>query len=188
MRTFAATRIHGFAVQWKQAEKSSAQHTGDIAMKKWILSTVAAGALAVGGAASAQDLGSVINSVIGSVFGTQQSYSYGTNTYYTDQYGRTIYVDQYGRHLIAQPNAGVTYDQWGRPVYNSQVYQGQVYQGQVYNGGYGSYGYSTAPQYPAYGTYGSGNYAYGYGTNSWDRDGDGISNSRDRWPDDRRYY
>jgi hypothetical protein len=155
-------------------------------MKKWILTTVAAGALARGGAASAQDLGSVINSVIGSVFGTQ-SYNYGTNTYYTDQYGRQVYVDQYGRHVVVTQAPTVTYDQWGRPVYNSQVYNGQVLQGQVYGSGYGQYGYSTQPQYPTYGTYGSGNYAYGYG-NSWDRDGDGISNTRDRWPDDRRYY
>lgn len=152
-------------------------------MKKWILSTVAAGALAVGGAASAQDLGSVINSVIGSVFGTQQS-NYGTNTYYTDQYGRQVYIDQYGRHVVVTQYPSTTYpsatypatvygavttDAWGRPVYTQPYSYGQQYpQDRAY--GYGSYG------------------TYAYGGSTWDRDGDGISNSRDRWPDDRRYY
>jgi hypothetical protein len=144
-------------------------------MKKTILSAVAAGALAVGGAASAQDLGTAIGNVLGSVFGAptynygNNGYyghgtaipgvvatpSYGYNTTYVDAYGRQVYVDPYGRHIVQQNHnlyGGVTYDAWGRPVYNQ-----------------------------SYGT-------YAYGGNSWDRDGDGIANTRDRWPNDRRYY
>lgn len=150
-------------------------------MKKIFLTAVAAGALAAGGAASAQDIGAVIGNIFG--YGTPQ-YSYGTqypygtpatpavvagtqpyygsqpyyrnqpyNTVYVDQYGRQVYVDQYGRHIVQSNGTGYQTDAWGRPVYN------------------------TTP----YGT-------YAYGGSNWDRDGDGIANTRDRWPDDRRYY
>lgn len=151
-------------------------------MKKFILSAVAAGAMAVGGAASAQDFGTAIGQVLGSVFGAPTynygnygnygtygynqygqvipgvvatTPSYGYNTTYVDAYGRQVYVDRYGRHVVQQsavPHGAVGYDAWGRPVYSQP-----------------------------YGT-------YAYGSNSWDRDGDGIANTRDRWPDDRRYY
>jgi hypothetical protein len=143
-------------------------------MKKFIATAIAAGAMVAGGAASAQDLGSIIAGVLG--FG-QPQYSYGQPHYgygqpqysyggpavvagaqqmYIDQYGRTFYYDQWGRQVFVQgaqqqQQQIVGYDQWGRPVYGT-----------------------------------SGQYAYG--NRSWDRDGDGVSNSRDRWPDDRRYW
>ncbi|RYF15511.1 MAG: hypothetical protein EOO30_14385 [Comamonadaceae bacterium] len=155
-------------------------------MKKIFLTAVAAGALAAGGAASAQDIGAVIGNIFG--YGTPQ-YSYGTqypygapatpavvagtqpyygnrqpyNTVYVDQYGRQVYVDQYGRHVVQSNN-----------VYGNNAYGGAVYQG---TDAWGRPVYNTAP----YGT-------YAYGGSNWDLDGDGIANTRDRWPDDRRYY
>jgi hypothetical protein len=154
-------------------------------MKKLIVMAAAAGALAVGGAASAQDFGSVLGSIFG--FGTPQ-YSYGTpqypygapqypyggsspavvagtvpygSTVYVDQYGRQVHVDQWGRHVVIQqqPQSStyiVGYDQWGRPIYGASPYGSNTY----------------------------GNYAY---ANPNDRDGDGVLNRYDRWPDDRRY-
>ena len=121
-------------------------------MRKSILTAVALGALAFGGAASAQSLGSVIGDAIHDIFGIGQP---SPNSTYVDQYGRRVYVDAYGRHIVQpSPNVygGVAYDAWGRPVY-------------------------TAP---------AGNYAYSAPT--WDYDGDGIANSRDRWPDNSRYW
>lgn len=154
-------------------------------MKKFILTAVAAGALAVGGAASAQDLGGILGSLFG--FGTQTYPTYNSGipavvagtqphgaTVYTDQYGRQFYYDQYGRQVVVQQQNTynnpviVGYDSWGRPVYGQRQY--------------GTTQYGT----PQYGTSQYGTYAYG--TNSWDRDGDGIANTRDRWPDDRRYW
>lgn len=135
-------------------------------MKKLVATALAAGALAGATAASAQDLGSVIANVLG--FGTPQySYTYPQQQMYRDNYGRTFYYDQYGRQVYVNqaPQQIVGYDQWGRPVYNA-----------TYGGTYGTYG-----SYGGY-TYG-GNYAY----NQWDRDGDGVANQYDRWPDDRRY-
>lgn len=99
-------------------------------MKKLILSALAAGALAAGGAASAQDLRSMFPGVFGEpstpavVAGT---YPYGT--VYVDRYGRQVYVDQYGRHVIQSSgaiNGGVGYDAWGRPIYNNP-YGGTYY-------------------------------------------------------------
>lgn len=156
-------------------------------MKKFIATAIAAGAMAVGGAASAQDLGSVIANVLG--FGqptynygygypnTYPNYNYGNHNYYggtptypavvAQPYGNSVYVDPYGRQVHVQPNATTTYhagyDAYGRPIYRDG------------NGNITYIGGST-----------SGNYAYS--NRSWDRDGDGIANNRDRWPDDRRYY
>lgn len=130
-------------------------------MKKILAATaIAAGALGAAGTASAQDIGSVISNILGIAGVTQQA----PNSYYVDQYGRQVYVDQYGRHLLVQNNTYgsviVGYDQWGRPVYGNN-----------------SYSYS-AP------VYSWGQYAQ---NRSWDYDGDGVSNSRDRWPTDPRY-
>lgn len=147
-------------------------------MKKFILTAVAAGALAVGGAASAQDLGGILGSLFG--FGTPGYPTYNSGipavvagtqgqTVYTDQYGRQVYYDQYGRQVIMQQNSYsnpvvipnptvIGYDSYGRPIHG----------------------------HTQYGTSQYGNYAYGSST--WDRDGDGIANTRDRWPDDRRYW
>jgi hypothetical protein len=143
-------------------------------MKKFITAAVAAGALAAGGAASAQDFGSIIANIfgLGQPTYTQPNYGYGT-------YGgpavvapqAQIYADQYGRRFY--------YDQYGRQVYLSAAPQQQQQQQII---GYDSYGRPV---------YGSSSYAYGgtyNGYNSWDRDGDGIANTRDRWPDDRRYW
>lgn len=176
-------------------------------MKKYILTAVAAGALAVGGAASAQDFGTVISNIFGFggptyqtyptyptypsyspstpavVAGTQPYYgtygnhnAYPNNTYgsashggqvYVDQYGRHVTIDQYGRHVLVQPSTstyGITgYDQWGRPIYGTTTYSTTTY-------GTTTYGNNV------------------YSGRSWDRDGDGVANSRDRWPDDRRYW
>lgn len=84
-------------------------------MKKFILSAVAVGALAVGGAASAQDLGGVIGSIFG--FGTPPA-TVQPGSIYIDQYGRQVAVDQFGRHRLLQSAVGIVgYDAWGRPVY-----------------------------------------------------------------------
>ena len=155
-------------------------------MKKFILGAVAAGALAVGGAASAQGLGGILDNIFGYgsgnqgysqsqpavvagtvPHGTQGSVPHGTQLY-ADQYGRQFYYDQYGRQVFVQTTTTtsshgiVGYDSWGRPVYGTT---------NVYNNVYGS------------------NHYGGYAANrSWDRDGDGIANTRDRWPDDGRYW
>jgi hypothetical protein len=145
-------------------------------MKKFILTAVATGALAFGGAASAQDVGSAILNLFGL---GQPTYNYGygygapsvaQGQVYRDTYGRTFYYDQYGRQVYlnnySAPQTIMGYDQWGRPVYNG----GQTY----------SYG----------GNYPYGAYSYGgnYSSRSWDYDGDGVDNSRDRWPNDPRYW
>ncbi|HET8746029.1 MAG TPA: hypothetical protein VFM98_10515 [Ramlibacter sp.] len=134
-------------------------------MKKYIAMAVAAGALGVGGAASAQDFGTVIGNLFGFGQPTYTYPSYGrdipavvagtvpygsTNRVFIDQYGRQVYIDAYGRQVLAQPSTpyGVTgYDAWGRPIY--------------------------------------GNVAL---ADPNDRDRDGMPNYRDRWPDDSRYW
>ncbi len=135
-------------------------------MKKWIAAAAAAGALGIAGTASAQDLGNIIANVLG--FGTPQySYNQGIPAVVApSQPQQRLYSDAYGRQFY--------YDQYGQQIYVQSTQQIV---------GYDQWGrpvYGSAPQYP----YGGG-YAYG---NSWDRDGDGIANSRDRWPDDRRYW
>lgn len=140
-------------------------------MKKLIATALAAGALTAGGAASAQDFGSVIANILGF---TTPSYNYGygygtpapavvapRQQIYADQYGRQFYYDQYGRQVYLNNNTQqiVGYDSWGPPIY------GQA----------GQYAYNQ----PYYGT---------QPYNSWDRDGDGVANSRDRWPDHRAYW
>jgi len=86
-------------------------------MKKFILSAVAAGALAVGGAASAQDLGGVIGSLFG--FGSPPA-AVQPGSVYIDQYGRQVAVDQFGRHRILQSAVGIVgYDAWGRAIYGN---------------------------------------------------------------------
>ena len=145
-------------------------------MKKFIATALAATALAAGSAASAQDLGSLISNIFG--FGsTQQGVVAGQ--VYADQYGRHFYYDQYGRQVYIQNQTQqiVGYDQWGRPVYGTQQQQPS------HIVGYDQWGR------PVYGN--GGSYAYGgtwNGQNQWDRDGDGVANHQDRWPDDRRYW
>jgi hypothetical protein len=139
-------------------------------MKKFIATTIAAAGLAIGGAASAQDLGNVIGTILNLAIGgdvTQPS-----TQVYADAYGRHFYYDQYGRQVYIQNinrYGSITgYDAWGRPIYGGATY-GNVYPS------YGTYGYS----YPST--------QYSYNTRSWDYDGDGVSNTRDRWPNDPRY-
>jgi hypothetical protein len=129
-------------------------------MKKTILAAVAAGALAVGGAAGAQDLGSIISNIFGlgqSVYGNGPlvgSVPSGA-TIYADQYGRQFYYDQYGRPVFVeggtQPIVG--YDNQGRALYGGTVFPGQ----------------------------------YGAQSGLVDRDGDGVADVHDRWPNDSRY-
>ena len=78
-------------------------------MKKLIATAVAAGTLAFGAAASAQDLGNVIANILG--FDTP-TYNYGTpavvagqQQIYRDTYGRHFYYDQYGRQVYVQSAA-----------------------------------------------------------------------------------
>jgi hypothetical protein len=150
-------------------------------MRKLFATAIAAGAVAISGAASAQDVGTVIANLFG--LGTP---TYGYNSgypavvapqqqLYRDTYGRTFYYDQYGRQVylnsVSSGSQFMGYDAWGRPVYSSSTSTpAYVYGGNYpYNSGY------------AY------NNGYAYNSRSWDRDGDGISNGRDRWPDDPRY-
>ena len=150
-------------------------------MKKLIATVIAVGALAAGGTASAQDFGSVIANLFG--WGTpayNQPYGYGTPSYsygtpavvassqvqiYSDAYGRQFYYDQYGRQVYLQTTQQqiVGYDTWGRPIYGTV--------------------HSNTGQY----AYGGSTYGSTYGS-TWDRDGDGIANTRDRWPNDPRYW
>lgn len=123
-------------------------------MKKFILSAVAAGALAVGGAASAQDLGGVIGSLFG--FGSPPA-AVQPGSVYIDQYGRQVAVDQFGRHRILQSAVGIVgYDAWGRPVY------GQI----------GSRSSNSAVR------------AVVGAAQAGDNDGDGVINLHDRMPND----
>jgi hypothetical protein len=100
-------------------------------MKRFILSAVAVGALALGGAASAQDifgLGNVLPQILGNVglggvggvgsdipavvAGTPQA----GGSVYADAYGRRIYVEPSGRQVALDAN-GTYVDQFGRRVY-----------------------------------------------------------------------
>src|SRR4051794_20646703 len=107
-------------------------------MKKLLFSAVAAGALVVGGAASAQDPGAVLKSGLGigvPTYGSPQ-YAYGNPPPYVvdpvqgngsggwiDAYGREVVVTPYGRQLAGGAPvaaAGVTgYDVYGRPIYGN---------------------------------------------------------------------
>lgn len=156
-------------------------------MKKSILLAMAAGALAIGSAASAQVYGwpgqpaystPATPAVVAgtgyappSQYGNHNAYpdTYGNNSYpgtygnqvYVDPYGRQVTYDQYGRQVYVQPNTGsygiVGYDQWGRPLYGTTT--------------------TTTTYGTVHGSLGS----------PGDRDGDGVANVNDRWPDDRRY-
>lgn len=151
-------------------------------MRRFILSAVAAGAVAFAGAASAQGFGGVLNDLFG--FGQPAHPTYsgagipavvaGTQPYgsgvYVDPHGRQVTTDRYGRQVVVQPNRGTYgitgYDAWGRPVYGSAP---------VPYGHPGNYG--------SYGNYGN----YAWAGQPGDKDGDGVPNVHDRWPDDARY-
>jgi hypothetical protein len=197
-------------------------------MRKFIYSAVAAGALAFGGAASAQDIiGNVLGSILGNVGTTGAapavvapgSYPYGT--VYTDQYGRRVQVDQYGRHVVIDNNVygnnvygtqgshggRVAYDQYGRSIaldqfgtyrdsYGRRI-QVDAYGRQVLLDQYGSYRdqhgrtvYLGANGQPQYVEQNGQLMAYSSTTvaRRGDRDGDGVRNRVDRYPDDPRWY
>lgn len=150
-------------------------------MKKYIAMAVAAGALAVGGAASAQDLGTIISNVLG-IGNSYPTYNnapavvagtvpYGTQVY-QDQNGRQFYYDQYGRQVIVSGGIQwniVGYGANGEPLYGTDAYN------PGYNGRFGNFG-------------NYGNYAYGSNPYLNDRDGDGVPDAYDRYPDDPRYH
>ena len=134
-------------------------------MKKFILIAAAAGALAAGGSAFAQD-----KVIPGSMYDMMrvppaaqtnpegvraQTLPSGQRVFIDDQ-GRQVYVDEYGRQVI--PGI-IGYDAWGRAIMGSSTYPG-------------NYAYS-------------GNYPYARSRR--DRDGDGVPNRADRYPDDPRY-
>ena len=88
-------------------------------MKKFVLTALATAALAVAGAASAQDLTDMLNHAI-----TGQQYVppvVNGTPIYVDQYGRQVYRDAAGREVLVQSQPGgygiVGRDAWGRPVY-----------------------------------------------------------------------
>ena len=128
-------------------------------MKKFIFSAVAAGALAFGSTASAQDLGAILSNILG--FGQP---NYGAveqgvvvtphGQVHTDAYGRRVYVDPNGRQYGIPQGAEVANDAYGRPMYRD-----------------------------AY-----GRWAYVVSGSPYDRDGDGVADNGDRWPDDRRRW
>lgn len=139
-------------------------------MKKAILSAIAVGAFAIGGAAQADLIDSVGNT-ISRIFGVPyapvpNAAAPVANSVYTDAYGRRFQVDAYGRHIPLE-QFGSYRDAWGRTVYlganNQPVWIEQ--NGQLI-------------------PYSSGTYAMGP---SFDRDGDGIANEYDRFPNDSRY-
>ena len=139
-------------------------------MKKFILTAVAVGAMAIGGVARADlidSVGTTISRIFGVPYDAQPSVSAPVaNGIYTDSYGRRYGVDSAGRQFPLD-QYGTYRDQWGRTVYigsNSQpLYVEQ-------NGQLIPYG-GTYAQGPIY-----------------DRDRDGTPDQYDRYPDDSRYH
>jgi len=142
-------------------------------MKKFIWSAMAVAAFAIGGGAQADVIDSVGNT-ISRIFGIPYDASPSGpvpivhGSIYTDAYGRRFQIDAAGRQ-IPLDRFGSYRDPWGRTVYlgaNKQpLYIEQ--DGQLLP--YGSV---------------AGTYAMGP---SFDRDGDGVTNQYDRFPDDARY-
>ena len=140
-------------------------------MKKFILSAMAVAAFAVGGVAQADvidSVGNTISRIFGVPYDPSPSVTLPIVNVYTDAYGHRFEVDAAGRR-IPLDRFGSYRDQWGRTVYlganNQPAYIEQ-------NG-----------QLIPYGSV-SGNYAM---APSYDRDGDGVPNQYDRYPDDPRY-
>jgi len=137
-------------------------------MKKFIVSAIALGALAIGGIAQADVIDSVGNT-ISRIFGVP--YDPGVpvaNGIYTDQYGHFYQLDPAGRRIPVD-QFGSYRDQWGRTVYlganNQPLYIEQ-------NGQLIPYANVAGP----------------YAMNPpYDRDRDGVANRYDRYPQDPRY-
>jgi hypothetical protein len=140
-------------------------------MKKFILSTLAVAAFAIGGVAQADVIDSVGNGIsrlFNIPYDANPSGPAPIVNVYTDNYGRRFEVDAAGRQYpIGQ--FGSYRDQWGRTVYlganNQPAYIEQNGQLTPYGGVAGNY--ATAPLY--------------------DRDGDGVADQYDRAPNDPRY-
>ena len=90
-------------------------------MKKWILTAAAAGALAAGGAASAQDLGGILTNILG--YGAPTASAHDTvQGSYRDEYGRLWVVDGAGHHtMVASAGTGAAVDPYGRPLNGVQA-------------------------------------------------------------------
>ena len=141
-------------------------------MKKFILSAVAVGALAIGGIAQADVIDSVGNT-ISRIFGVPYDARPAGSAplasgVYTDAYGHRYGIDAAGRQ-VPLDQYGSYRDQWGRTVYigsnNQPLYVEQNGQLMHYGSNYGSY--AMGP--------------------SGDADNDGIMNRYDRYPNDARY-
>lgn len=143
-------------------------------MKKFILSAVAVGALAIGWAVHADVIDSVGNT-ISRLFGIPYDPTPSVTVpvanagIYTDAYGRHFQVDAYGRY-VPLGQFGSYRDQWGRTVYLGANHEPAYIEqnGQVM--AYGSVA-GTVAMAPSY-----------------DRDGDGVADLYDRFPDDARYH
>lgn len=137
-------------------------------MKKSILTAIAVGAFAIGGAAQADlidSVGNTISRIFGIPYDARPSSAVPiVNGIYTDAAGRRFQVDAAGRY-VPLDRFGSYRDQWGRTVYlgadNQPMYIEQ-------NGQLIPYGtYAAAPSY--------------------DDDADGVANRYDRLPHDPRY-
>lgn len=138
-------------------------------MKKFIMSAIAVGALAIGAPAQA-DLIDSVGFTISRIFGIPYDPRPETavpivNGIYTDAYGRRFQVDAAGRY-IPLDQFGSYRDAWGRTVYlganNQPLYVEQNGQLLPYAGTY-----AVAP--------------------SFDADADGVPNLHDHYPHDARY-
>jgi hypothetical protein len=136
-------------------------------MKKFVLSAIAVGAFVIGGVAQADVIDSIGNT-ISQIFGVPYDASRPAAGIYTDAYGRRFQVDAAGRQ-IPLDQFGSYRDQWGRTVYLGANNQPAFIE---QNG-----------QLIPYANV-AGNYAL---APSYDRDGDGVADRYDRFPDDPRY-
>ena len=140
-------------------------------MKKFILSAVAVGALAIGGAVHADvidSVGNTISRLFGVPYDPTPSGVALANGIYTDANGRQFQVDPAGRY-VPLGTFGSYRDAWGRTVYLGANRQPAfvAQNGQLLPYGTGTGTYAMAP--------------------SFDQDSDGVPNRYDRYPDDARY-
>jgi hypothetical protein len=157
-------------------------------MRKLLLSAVAAGALAMGGAASAQDilggLGAVLPQILNSIVlggtdGSPGTVVQGGQTT-VDQWGRQVYTDPYGRQIVLNSDGTYT-DIHGNPVY----VQGPTRTRPPSLMGLGPRVYD---QYGRRIILSEGSSVEGNVAGIMvDRDGDGVADVYDRYPNDRRY-
>jgi len=134
-------------------------------MRKAIVSAIAVAAFSIGGAAQADlidSVGNTLSSIFGIPYDPTPPGAAPITNIYTDAYGRRFQIDAAGRHI---PLTASYRDQWGRTVYlganNQPLYIEQ-------NG-----------QLIPYGTYAM--------AAPYDQDGDGYANQYDRSPYDARY-